>query len=878
MSDQASTAQTNSAQPAPAVDERSYWLARLADAPDKVGFTPDSPAGDLPPDPADPAAFNLDGETRASLLKLAGGSPTKVFMVLAALVAALLHRYSGRRDLVIAAPIFRQAAEGQFINTVLPLRSLIGPATSFKQVLLDLRQTILAAADHQNYALNKLYRDLDLPPVAEGSPLMDVALYLDDIHDPAYLEPVAARICFGFNLGAEAVAVRVEYDPRFFRPATARRIAGHLARLAGLALADLDRPLAALDLISAEEQRGFFFNFPPPAPLPEPATLHGQFALQAAATPDAVALRLDDAVLTYAGLDARANRLAHHLLAQGLRPEEVVGIATHTGFDLIAGLLAVLKAGGAYLPLDPGLPAARLADIAADAGLRRVLSPRPWPEAAALGVTVTDPAPILTNPDLPDSAPACAAGPGSLAYVIYTSGSTGRPKGVLLEHRGVVNFALWRMTALGFGPADVTLQLVPESFDGFGSNLYPTLFSGACLVLINENRWGEVAHIRRELARHQATNCAVVPSMFRLLLEGAEPAELASLTRVTLAGERAPAGLLDQAAALLPNLRLYNEYGPTEDSVAASANPGLSAANLSVIGRPIANHFALVLDGDLALKPIGEPGELCLGGIGLARGYLNRPDETNARFVANPYAALCHGANRLYRSGDLARWLPDGNLELMGRLDQQVQVRGFRVEPQEIEARLLAHPTVRQAAVALRTDEDGQAALWAYLAAEGALEVEDLRTHLMATLPEYMLPAVFMRAPALLLGRHGKLDRAALAGLEGERLGAGAYAAPRNPGEETLARIWAEKLGLAQVGIHDSYFSLGGDSVKAISLLAAINRELGCELKIPDLYSHKTVAELARRVGQSAGAHADAAPAQTVASELDALRTRIMGS
>lgn len=859
--------------PAPTPDERAYWLAKLDGVGEKVGFAPDR---DPDPGPPAPLEFALAPEASARVLKLAGGSPAKAFMVLAALVAALLHRYSGRRDLVIAAPIHRQAEAGRFINTVLPLRVLLAPETSFKHLLMDLRQTILEAVDHQNYPLNKLYHDLGLPPLATGSPLLDVALYLEQIHDPAYLDPAGVGLTFGFRLANEIVSGRLLADPARYGRATRERIASHLARLAGLALADLDRALSELDLIGDDARRGFFFNQPAPTPPPTPGTLHELFAAQARATPEAVALRLDDQTLTYAELNARANRLAHHLLAQGLAAEEIVGVATHTSFAFIASLLAVMKAGGAYLPLDPSLPRERLAGIAADAGLRLLLSPQPWPEADELGLNLIDPGPIQDDPALPDHDPEPLAGPESLAYVIFTSGSSGRPKGVLIEQRGIVNFALWRREAQGFGPETVVLQLVPESFDGFGANLYPTLLAGATLVLINEDRWGEVTHIRQVLARQEVSHCAVVPSMYRLLLEGAAPQELASLRRVTLAGERAPAGLLTVSAALAPQVQLDNEYGPTEDSVTSAACFGMTPATVGIIGRTITNHYALVLDDDLNLKPIGEPGELCLAGVGLARRYLNRPEETAARFIRNPYAAHCPGADRLYRTGDLARWLPDGNLELLGRLDQQVQVRGFRVEPQEIEARLLAHPQVRQAAVAARSDDQGQTALWAWLAVDGALEPEDLRRHLLTSLPEYMLPSVFLTAPALPLNRHGKLDRAALEDLEATRLGAGTYQAPRDGREETLARIWAEKLGLERVGAHDNYFNLGGDSVKAISLLAAVNRELGCGLKIPDLYEHKTVAELARRIAQAA----DAPQPQTTQGAEDAvaaLRQRILG-
>lgn len=593
--------------------------------------------------------------------------------------------------------------------------------------------------------------------------------------------------------------------------------------------------------------------------------------------------------VSYARLLTDARRLLTRLRARGLGPGQELVIQTGDNRALLTIFWACVLGGLVPVPLAPARQAEnrrklwgvwpRLAQpwLAVDSGHWEHLSQHDPAETEAITARVIPVDALWAG--LESEAQAqfpTAPPPEALALVQFSSGSTGRPKGVLIQQRGIVNFALWRREAQDFGPETVVLQLVPESFDGFGANLYPTLLAGASLVLINQDRWGDVAHIRQVLARWAVSHCAVVPSMHRLLLEGATPAELASLRRVTLAGERAPAGLLAASAALAPQARLDNEYGPTEDSVNSTALFGLTPETAGIIGRPITNHYALVLDDDLNLKPIGEPGELCLAGVGLARGYLNRPEETAARFIRNPFAAFCHGAERLYRTGDLARWLPDGNLELLGRLDQQVQVRGFRVEPQEIEARLLSHPQVRQAAVAARADEQGQTALWAWLSIEGELEPEDLRRHLLASLPEYMLPSVFLTAPTLPLNRHGKLDHAALESLEATRLGAGTYQAPRDGREEALARIWADKLGLERVGVHDNYFNLGGDSVKAISLLAAVNRELGCALKIPDLYEHKTVAELAQRIAQAA----DAPQSQTSQGAEDAvaaLRQRILG-
>ncbi|HYR11430.1 MAG TPA: amino acid adenylation domain-containing protein, partial [Longimicrobium sp.] len=659
----------------------------------------------------------------------------------------------------------------------------------------------------------------------------------------------SAQFDLSLTLAATARGLRggLNYSTDLFERGTIVRMIGHLARVLEQVAADADVRLSRLELLGDAERALVLEAWNrTEGEYPAEACIHQVFQRQAARTPDAVAVVFEDASLTYAELNARANRLAHHLRGRGVGAEVRVGICLERSLEMVVSLLAVLKAGGAYVPLDPGLPAERLAYMLDDSAVPLVLV-----QAALRGtISAREGVEVLAVDALaerlaaePAENPAVGAGPDSLAYVIYTSGSTGRPKGVMNHHRGVVNL-LWSMRGtVAMAPGDRLLAITTLAFDISVLELFLPLLSGARVEILDRSAASDPALLREAVAAGAGTVLQATPATWRLLLDaGWEGAE--SL-RALSGGEALPAEL---AARLRERVgALWNVYGPTETTIWSTAQhlgagPDVGRGHVS-IGAPVANTRVYVLDRYLSPVPAGVPGELYIGGGGVARGYLGRPGLSAEKFVPDPFAA--EPGARLYRTGDLARWRPDGTLEFLGRNDHQVKVRGFRIELGEIEAALRGHEEVADCVVMAREDVPGEQRLVAYLVGEA--QAEALRGHLRQSLPEYMVPSAFVFLDALPLTPNGKLDRKALPAPE-YAADSDRYVAPRTPAEEVLAGIWAEVLRLERVGVTESFFALGGHSLLATRVVSRIRELFGVEVPLRALFEGPTVADLAGRV------------------------------
>ncbi|MFJ3090868.1 amino acid adenylation domain-containing protein [Streptomyces sp. NPDC086838] len=619
----------------------------------------------------------------------------------------------------------------------------------------------------------------------------------------------------------------------------------HVERLAGLYRAVLEAMAAdpngdARADVLPEDERELFAALTGPASAAEPLTVPAQFAAHVARTPDATALVYEDTSLTYAELDARANRLAHHLAALGVRPETLVGISAERGPDLIVGLLGILKAGGAYVPLDPAYPADRLAHMLADSALPVLVTQ----EHLLAKLPAHDAAVVLLDGDAeavaarPATAPDVALDVDHAAYVIYTSGSTGRPKGVVVTHRGTRNLAGAQADAFGIVPGDRVLQFASISFDAAFADLAQTILSGATLVLAPADRLMPGPELTRLTAEQGVTHLTLPPTALTVLSpDGGLPAA----ATLVVAGE---ACTPDLVAAWAPGRRMLNAYGPTETTVCASVSTPLAGAVTPPIGRPVPGSTLRVLDAAMRPVPAGVPGELYVAGVGLARGYHGRPDLTAERFVPDPYGPA---GTRLYRTGDSVRLLDDGQLDFIGRIDNQVKLRGFRIELGEIETALARLDDVRDAVVVVREDTPGDKQLAAYVsAADGrTLAPAALRDALAGALPDYMLPAAYVVLDALPLTANGKVDKRALPAPGRSALAADAvYVAPRTRAEERMAEVWRDVLGTDRIGVHDSFFDLGGDSIRAVSLIGAL-RAAGFDLGVREIFEGRTIAATA---------------------------------
>ncbi|MEU1503426.1 amino acid adenylation domain-containing protein [Kitasatospora sp. NPDC005748] len=830
-----------------------HWNERLA------ALAPLELPTDRPRPPVRDAAGALvplvvPAATAGRLTALARDHGATPFMALLAAHAVLLGRWSGQRDVAVGSPVAgRDRAEvqdvvGLFLNTLVLRVDLAGPRT-FAELLSQVRETALDAYGHQEVPFERLVEELAPERDPARTPLFSSMLLWQDAagaSTPAAMGgltverlPVGESTAkFDLTVGLAAqpdgsLAGGVNYASALFDRATAERFAAQFTQLLEHAVAEPDTPLDELEILPREERERQLLSWNATGRGYPTGTLPLLFEAQVARTPNATALRFEGAELSYRELDVRANQLAHHLRRLGVGPESVVGVCLHRGADLVVALLAVLKAGGAYLPLDPDYPADRLAFMLADSGALAVVTD------PGLTPLVTGGAPHLVDitAELPGGwghDPVFAAAPEHPAYLIYTSGSTGRPKGVLVEHRAIVNRLHWMQEAYGLDADDRVLQKTPYSFDVSVWEFFWPLITGATLVLARPGGHRDPAYLAELIGTERITTLHFVPSMLRAFL--AEPLPpLPSLRRMVCSGEALPAELVTAVHERI-GCELHNLYGPTEAAVDVTAircEPGRPVT----IGRPISNTRTYIVDAALRPQPIGVPGELLLGGVQLARGYLNRAELTADRFVPDPFATEPGG--RLYRTGDLARYRANGEIEYLGRLDHQVKIRGQRVELGEIEAVLAQAPGVAAAAVAVHDDQ-----LVGYLVPAGA-DVEAAREHLRGRLPEHMRPVHWTTLETLPLTPSGKTDRKALPAPDRTRSElVGAFVAPRSALEQTLADAFAAALGVDKVGVHDGFFQLGGDSMRAIRAVGAL-RDQGLALSVQDVFARQTVAELA---------------------------------
>ncbi|MFB8113761.1 amino acid adenylation domain-containing protein [[Kitasatospora] papulosa] len=852
-------------------DGLGYWRRRLAGvAP--LELPTDRPRPAVRDDTGAVAPFTVPAEVAARLSRLARERGATPFMATLAAFKVLLSRYTGSTDIAVGTPVSgRDRAEAQqmlglFLNTLVMRTDLSGDP-GFGEVLTRLREGALDDYGHQEVPFERLVNALAPERDPSRTPLFSAMFLWEgaDGQDSRETDGGGAgrlaveRLAVGertakFDLTLSvteqpdgSLSGGLNYATALFDAATAARMAGHFTRLLDAAVADPEAPVGGLELMSGPELHEVVHRWNDTA-VPFPAgTLHGLFEAQAAATPDAVAVTDEDGTLGYAELNHRADAVAAALRARGAGPGTVTGVCLERSRGLLVALLGVLKAGSAYLPLEPELPLERRQYMLADSGARILLTDTgAGPAGVPEDVTVL---PLARGGLLPDGVPGrdgAAPGPGDAAYVIYTSGSTGRPKGVLVEHRAIVNRLHWMQREFGLDATDRVLQKTPMGFDVSVWEFFWPVATGATLVMARPGGHRDPVYLARTIAEESVTTLHFVPSMLRAFLAGPVPA-LPSLRRVVCSGEALPGDLVTASVNRL-GIAPHNLYGPTEAAVDVTSTPCVPGQRVT-IGKPIANTRAYIVDAALRPVPVGVPGELLLGGVQLARGYLSRAALTADRFVPDPFGGAEGG--RLYRTGDLARYLPDGSIDYLGRLDHQVKVRGQRVELGEIEEVLHEHPAVAAAAVTVH-----EQSLVAYLTGrpgEASPDSGAIRVWLRERLPDAMVPGHWMVLDALPLTASGKTDRKALPAPDRSRDSrAGEYTAPRGPVERAIAEELAVALDLDQVGVHDRFFDLGGDSIRAIRAVGAL-RGRGLELSVQHLFTHPTVAGLATVATETAG-------------------------
>lgn len=853
----------------------AYWKQRLSPMPERLNLPTDAPRAAAVDNAGATERLTLDEALLQQLKTLSRAENATLYMTLLAAWEVLLHRYSQQDDLIIGTPMAGRAQHelepliGFFVNTLVVRETLAGDLP-FRRLLQRVRETVLAAIEHQVLPFERLARELATDRAEGQNPLFDVMFVFQvgirrqwKAHELTIetLDAETGTAKFDLTLfvtdEGQALQLALEYRTSLFQPETARRMLRHYGQLLRSIAANPDAPLNQLALLEPAEREQLLHGWNATAsPYPDTACVHELVEAQAQRPPDALAAVFEGERLSYRELEARAATLATVLRGLGVGPDVCVGICVERSLEMLVGVLAILKAGGAYVPLDPGYPAERLAGMVQDAKAPVVLTLQKLadllPRTEAKLVCLDEPLPAVP----PASAAAFAKpGPDNLAYVIFTSGSTGRPKGVAMPHRALVNLIAWQLGQSSAGRGSRTVQFTSLSFDVSFQEIFSTWCSGGTLVIIPEMLRRDLPALWTLLAEQQVERLFLPFVALQQLAEIAATVAVqpARLREIITAGEQlriTPA--LRALFERLPGCTLHNHYGPSESHVVTAFTlqgpPGGWPA-LPPIGRPIQNCRIRLLDPHCQPVPVGVPGELHIGGVCLAREYLERPELTAEKFMADPFSRT--PGDRLYRTGDLARLLSDGNLEFLGRLDFQVKIRGYRVELGEIETALAQQPGVREVIVATREDTPGDKRLVAYLVPKpsATLLPQALRDGLRRNLPDYMVPAQFVLLDALPLTPSGKVNRKALPAPEITRTDPVASdTVPQTPTEEKLALIWSEVLGVAPVRRTDNFFDLGGHSLLATRLLARVNQTFGAHIPLAALFRTPTVEQFARQL------------------------------
>ncbi|MDQ1355387.1 MAG: hypothetical protein QG657_5697 [Acidobacteriota bacterium] len=842
--------------------ERAYWLAQMAH-PVKSSFPYDFP-NEKGPRRMEEVLLQFAPVVAARLLELSNDSDVKLNMVLNAGAAALLYKYTGENDIITAAPIYRQQVEAEFINTVLLLRNRLDARQTFKELLREVRQTIADAAAHQNFPVLLLPMPglLNLPASLSECPLFDVAVLLRNIHDSRYIAHTNHNVTFDFQRIEPVLEGVLQYNAQFFRRETMEWVGRRFCRLLEIFIFNVDLELGEVDMLTPGERKTILEDFnDTEMDYPAGKTLHRLFEEQVEKSPDHIVLVGADLCvcpisLSYRQLDMQSNRLACLLIEKGVLADNIVAIMIERSIEMIIVILGVLKSGGAYMPIDPEYPKDRIDYILRDSHSRVLVIARDLNEKEIIINCQL----LIVNCKLLVGRPHRGLHHSSfiihhsnhLAYVIYTSGSTGRPKGVMVEHGNVVAnvYAFYR--EFGISDQDCVLQLASYTFDLFAEEVYPLLLRGGKIVIPSPEEMGDIRRLVELISRYGVTIVDTTPLLLKEFNKRAAEISVRlsgrGMTFIS-GGDVLKPGYVDRLAGIG---RVYNTYGPTEATICAAYyryKPGDKGENIP-IGKPIANYEIYILDKGGEMQPVGIPGELCIAGVGVARGYLNKTEVTNQKFleVQKPFFKKVSGPRRVYKTGDLARWLSDGNIEFLGRIDRQVKIRGFRIELGEIENRLNLHSQIKEAVVGVCGGASEDTFLCAYVVcsksfAQSPALAEELKEHLARTLPGYMIPTSFMVIEKIPLTANGKIDRAALPepvitpGVE--------FAEPRNAIEKKIRLIWQELLGREEIGIDDDFFMLGGHSLKGIQMIDDLQAEFNVKIPLVELFNKRTIRGLA---------------------------------
>ena len=849
-----------------------YWLKIFEGELPVLDIPTDYPRPDVQSFEGDRVEVRLDNVTASGINRIALETGTSIFMVLLAGLKILLSRYSGQEEIIVGSPALGRTHEdveeiiGMFVNT-LAIRSRVDSKESFRGLLGKVKNHVLGAYENQEYPFEELVDRLQLQRNMSRNPLFDVMFIVHHVEEadkvmeglrlrPYKVETAVSKFDLTFEVieTAEGIDIGIEYSTKLFRKETARKMAEHYLRILQAVIQDMEVRVGDINILAAEEKRQILEEFNrTKAAYPDGKTLYDVFMEQADRTPDKIALESREGRLTYEELRSKSEQLAAWLEENRVKRGDAIGLMADRSADMVTAVLGILRAGAVCVPLDTAYPEKRVRYIAEDSQVRGILQYKSGKHTLAWNDSIEEGLgnkPESTGIEEADSWHKAEDG----AYIIYTSGTTGKPKGVLLSHRGIINHAYTKIKELDITGEDKVSQNLGINFVASIWQIFAPLFVGARLVVYSGDVVNDPYRLMEKVQEDGVTILEVVPPLLKsylmLLDNGRERLGLQRMRKLVLTGEKTEAALVNRFYSKY-SIPLVNAYGQSEcsDDTLHYAIPYSTDTQKVPVGRPSNNTRIYILDRNMRLQPVGLAGEMYISGDGVAKGYINEPELTKERFLENPYES----GNVMYKTGDLGRWLPDGNVEYIGRVDQQLKILGYRIEPSEIENCMMSHEWVEAAAVVDKGEGSEDRCIWAYMAAREENAVPEVRKHLEERLPGYMVPAKILQLEKLPLTANGKVDRKALREI-GDTVEGREPVAPRNMTEGKIAGIWKELLKLEQVGIDDNFFELGGNSINAINLVLGLEK-IGIKVKVADILKYSTIRTLAIFIEGKADGH-----------------------
>ena len=845
--------------------QRKFWLEEFEVATTALDLPTDFRRPSLRSHEGNTIGFSLSKEETNQLKALGDKSGATMFMTTLSVFNVLLAKLSNQEDIAIGTPVAgREHADlagimGMFVNTLV-LRNYPNGTLTFTEFLSTVKRKSLLCFDNQSYQYEELIDELNITRDTSRNPLFDVMFVFNNFEQEEFSIPDLTlktydsghrNIKFDLTMTVtewkDQFHFKVDYSADLFSEETIKRFVSYFSRIVRIVNTNANIKLCEIDILLEEEKDQLLNQFnDTEVDYSIGKTIVDLFEDQVERTPDKIAIIVGDKEISFSQLNNQANFIAQRIFERTRSEKKRIGLLLKPSIEMIVGILGVLKSASTYVPMSTEAPIDRnkfiLRDCEADLLL---VHSRGKDDAAAMSINHEYIIEIEDITEIQDIVPNPKKGltPSDSIYIIYTSGSTGLPKGVEVTHKGVVNYALWRKTIHDLTSSDVTLQLFPYYFDGFGCNFFPSILSGGSLVMIPEDHKLDIDYIINSITKHKVTNSLMTPSVYELILTKLTNNQVTHLRFLELGGEKAKPSLLEESKKVLPDLKTFNEYGPTEMTIASTYHDDLNSQNTNIIGKPIFNTSAYILNKYNALQPINVPGELCISGAGIAKRYVNNIALTEQKFVANPFKK----GERLYKTGDLARRLPDGNIEFLGRIDDQVKIRGFRIELGEIESQLVTYDKVKETVV-IAKGQEGDEYLVGYYVSDEEIDSSELRSHLSQNLPDYMLPSYYVHLGHFPLTANGKIDKK---GLPDPEIKVGAdYVAPSNETEAMLVVIWSDVLGLDKdlISVNKSFFELGGNSLSLLTLVRHVQSKLHSKISLNEFFRHSNIKAVAKLI------------------------------